>query len=842
MVRLLRKLRKETGRMPASSRMPQAQKIRPFTIKIAVIFVWLVSMARGQNLGGGTEFRSWVVEKPMFQSLLSDKSPGLRAEGGLIWQHLLDVPVGRATAVRWGVRYVSEEMYRVHGEVGFKVIASGPHRTDDLRMAKKYNVLTVPECPRPSLGPDGERLHILHPDSIQHYFSGVEAFLNHPDSDMMWGVFAGDEDDDAAVYHAARLRHLHRPGMHEFIDEFDRQVRDQFGGGKWGIPTGVRSHDPNPWRWIALHRCVADRLRNRQRQLYQLVKSRNRKLVVIPFDSPGGIYPTELSELAPYGDLFTLQMGYPGGSSRWRATAGFHSKVVSDLTGKDFWPCTHFEHYDYPDSKPEEILEEVSQIFRNGGTGIHLFLADTLNVNKAKGDLRTTGFSSPRRYHTVMNIARFIRTMPRLQFPDYDRTAILYNDDTIASRPHDAPDRYGQSTQTCYTFLGPVAKSWFRFIDSAQVAKWPELRNRFDVIYLPAAKYQRRQITAKLHEFVKQGGTLICGDPEAFQTDLIGNDTSPMRRAIFGVELGGTLRVSRMRVKTGGWTGELSIQSPAFRLIPVKGAEILASFDDGSPAITSYRIGQGRAVMFGANVLLADSVADQQWRDFFRAFVQDLGTPTGFDIWNFRLPNSLIWHEPDQRGVCLTNNRVVWREERPRFHQNVNCQGTYSYSVPPDQLPDEFDRDRISFEAGRLTDRRAAIHAEKESARPYVGYKLSDSHWMASWSDPVPVTITFDVTQPRRLIQFKLWFRDTLPDVEIAGSLDGKTWSPLGRTSGLHGEPGDVYDRTIEIMNDSSSRYLRATFEKRTSGERLSLAEVEIWAEETSETRTKARR
>ena len=52
--------------------------------------------------------RSWVVEQPQFEALLSDKPAGLRRQGALMWQHLLDVPVGRATAVRWGVRYVSE--------------------------------------------------------------------------------------------------------------------------------------------------------------------------------------------------------------------------------------------------------------------------------------------------------------------------------------------------------------------------------------------------------------------------------------------------------------------------------------------------------------------------------------------------------------------------------------------------------------------------------------------------------------------------------------------------------------------------------------------------------------
>ena len=58
----------------------------------------------------GEPFHSWVIERPQFRSLLSNEPPGLRRQGGLIWQHLLDIPVGRATAVRWGVRFVSEEM------------------------------------------------------------------------------------------------------------------------------------------------------------------------------------------------------------------------------------------------------------------------------------------------------------------------------------------------------------------------------------------------------------------------------------------------------------------------------------------------------------------------------------------------------------------------------------------------------------------------------------------------------------------------------------------------------------------------------------------------------------
>ena len=799
--------------------------------RILTVVAAVAGLPASQPVTGVEPLRSWVVAQPQFAALLSEKPPGLRRQGALIWQHLLDVPVGRATAVRWGVRYVSDEMYRIHGELQFKLIASGPARTDDLALAKKYDLRTVPECPRQIRLASGEALHLLHPDSLQHYFAGVENFLRHPEAGLMWGLFAGDEDDDVAVYRAAMLKR--QPGEHDYIHDLDRQVREEFGGGKWGIPAGIKNHDPNPYKWIALYRYVAARLRDRQRKLYQIVKRQTPQLVVTSFESPGGVYPTEWSQLAPFADLFTLQMGYPGGASRWRATAGFHSKVVSDLTGKDFWPCTHFEHYDYPDSKPAEVLEEVSQIFRNGGTGLHLYLPDTLNLSKVKGDLRTTYFSSPRRYHTVMNIARFIRTMPELKLPNYQKTAILYNDDTIASRPHDNPDLYGQVTQACYTFLGPVATSWFRFIDSGQIAKWPTLRDRFDIIYLPAARYMRPEITAKLHQFVKAGGSLICSDPEAFQTDLWGNDTSHWRTATFGVTVEPTSRPVHIRPSPPASADRLPVHGPAFRLTPQKPVEVLATFDDGTPAITSHKLGMGRAVLFASHLFWPTHVAKPNWRRFFQRFVTRMGTPAGFDIWNFKLPETLIWHAPPQHGICLTNNRVVWRDDRPWFEQNHDIGGSYHYSRPPDTPRDDLPNDAIPFAQGRLTDRRSAIHAEKKSARSYEDYRLPETHWIASWSEPQPVTITFDLQQRHFLTEVKIWYRDCLAALVCEGSADGQRWYPLAESSAQHGAPGDVYDQTIPLDPDPRSRYLRIRFAGRKAGEVLTLAEVEIWSAES---------
>ena len=801
---------------------------------MAVLGVWGSSLtARGADpvkapADAGVESRSWVVERPLFEELLSDQTPGHRAEGSLIWQHLLDLPVGRATAVRWATRYVAEEMYRTHAESGFKLVCSTPNRTDAPQLARKYRVLSVPEGAAPAIGPDGNPLYILHPASLRRYYAGIEALFEHPDADLVWGVLGGDERDDVAVYRAADL--IRDPGTHRYIHDIDRQVRERFGGNRWGLPRGTKALDPNPYKWIALYRYVAHEMRACQAELYRLVKRKRPHWVVFSFDSPGGIYPTEWSALAPYADIFTQQMGYPGGSHRWRATAGFLSKVVSDLTGKEFWPCIHLEHHDYPDSTPSEVLEEISQIFRNGGTGIHLFLADIRNARTLRLDRRTTYFGSPRRYQTLVNIARFIRSMPPPKLPSYDRTAILYNDDTIASRPHDGPDHYGAATQACYTLLGPVAKSWFRFVDSRQLLEWTSLKERFDILYVPAAKYQRRAITERLRSFVAAGGTLICGDPEAFQTDLLGNDTSGLRKEIFGVTVGAAQAGHRTLSRVDADADRLAVRGPAFSLTPQRGVRTLARFDDGSPAITVNPKGAGRAVLFAANPFTPEAVGDPRWRGFFEEFVDQMGTPVGFDIWRFKLPGRLLWRAPPAPGVCWTNNSVVWREEVPGFDHNRAVRGTYRFvETPPARMPDVEPAGPIPFTRGRLTDRRDGIQAAKRSARAYADYELPDSHWMISWSKLDRVTIEFDLQAPHALGEVRLWFRDTLPRVRVLGSRAGRQWEPLGETAGLLAGPHDVHDVHIRLTGERPVRYVRVVCARRQPAQILSLIEAELW-------------
>lgn len=762
--------------------------------------------------------RTWIVEEPLFAELFSDEPPGLARDGVLMWTHTLNTGLMRETARRFAVRYVVDEIYRDYGEHGLIAIRSGGRVSEDrAETFARYNLKIAGY-----LGglPEGVPW-ALDPRAIDHYLSQVETLLSEPHPHL-WCIYAGDELDEVAMQQGAELM-ADPPEDYPFILEADAEVREQYGGGQWGIPLG--REDKNPYRWIAYQRWALARLNERHRRLHETVQRLDPNVHIVSTDPVGGIHGRQFSRQAPYFDIFTHQ--YLPRQSRWRQYLGFLTKVLADLTGKEVWPCAHIENYAFA-TRPEEVVEELSQVFRNGGHGLHLYMPDCANGNKLVGDTRATYFGSPRRHHTVMNIIDLIREMPRLRYPDYDRTAIVYNDDSLQSGFRD--DRtHWYFTEACYTFLGPIAGSWFRFIDPEQIIEWPSLRERFDLIYLPTARYQRPEVVAKLREFVVAGGTLICGDPTAFETDTIGTDTTAARTELFGVQVGEGLNVARLLVSLNGRDFDLAAPPGVRALTPVADVEVLGRFEDGSPAITRHALGAGAALLFAGNPFVFRATEDPAWQEFFTTWTAAQGAPVGLDIWRFRFPDSVIWEEPPLQGYCLTANYVLWQEETPHFPRNLEIGATYSYSLAPDGVPDVAEGE-ISVAEGKLTDRRSSIYAEKSKPEWYAPYALPAGTWQVEFERLDPFSITFDLKQPWHLRQAKLWVSGSMPTVLAEVSADGRQWSTAGSVASLEaGE--DVHDVTIALDAPGAARYVRLNFAARAEEQRLTIVEAEVWGD-----------
>lgn len=772
----------------------------------------------------GKTAREWLTEDPLYEELLSDEPPGLRSEGHLMWSHLVLGDQNREAAVRLGVRYVLDEAYGEYSEHKSRIISAGAPSGERAEMMARHDVKIVLEGATRAQGSPW----ILDPASVDNMLASVERVLQQPHP-FLWAVSAGDEMDEIAQWEGADLM-ADPPEGFPYLKQADEEVKQQYGGGQYGIPEGRR--DPNPYRWIAYRRWCCAKLRERNERLRDLVKRYDPQMPLLGMDAQGGrLWPYEWSSQADIFDIFTQQ--WTPAQTRWRQQLGAISKALSDLTGKDVWPCAHVENYTMA-TTPEEVVEELSQIFRNGGSGIHLYMPDTGNGAKLAGDTRVCYFGSPRRYHTVMNVLDLTRSMPPPEYPTYDRTAILFNDDTMGAEPAAGGAGYCAAIEACYTLLGPVARSWPRFVDCAQVMAMPSLNERFDVIYVPTAPFLRKAIVVKLREFVIAGGTLITGDRNAFKSDDLGNDTAASRVEIFGVTDGPvhTVNTFTPAVSELGEPITFSSDVPVLQAAPDGALTVLATYHNGDPALTSNALGQGRAIMFARSPFGFGNVADAQWRDFFTNFVKWTGAPTGLDIWRFQFPQSVIWREPPQPGFCLTNNHVIWREETPRYPQNREIGATYRCSPAPDAAPDEqSDTDAVPCRIGHLTDRRDSIMAEKSEAGWYAPYALPAGRWLLSWAQTDPIAITFDLRQAWKLLRLKLWFRDTMPEVTIEGSNDGQQWLALGVAD--PDEAGaDVKELVVSLDQTTPCRYLRASFAARRPDQKLTIVEAEVWGTE----------
>jgi hypothetical protein len=759
--------------------------------------------------------RVWQIPDPLYKKLLGNGAPASKYKGVLMWAHnVTSTEMLRQTARRFGLQYVLSDMYEQAGREKFRLFGGPPSaNSEGGELYKKANVKYVYMLGRGAPW-------VIDPQAVDKSLQDLDAILTSHGKDL-WAISASDE-----VVHRARVEGAdlmeNPPKGYAYIKQADSEVRTQFGGGKYGIPHGQK--DPNPYRWIAFNKWLVVKFHDRAVRIRQIVAKHHLNIPLVSYDPQSRSDGNDYSGVANDYDIWTHQTYQR--ANQWTANSGFYTKYLADLTGKDVWPCVHAENYAMA-TTPEEAREEMAEVFRNGGSGYHFYLPDTANGNKIVGDTRLAYFGSPRRYNTILNVINLTSTMPKLRYPN-TRTAILYNDDMLQST-FSGTRVPMYSTEAAYTFLGPVARSWFKFIDDSKVLSSPSLNQQFDTIYLPIATYQRPEIVARLRQFVRNGGTLVCGDANAFDTDTLGNDTSTQRQQIFGVTTGEKTTPKVLSVRLNKKTFALPVVTSAIDLKPESGTQVLGTFEDGSAAITSHQLGKGRAILFASNPFNMDSISDSNWRAFFTTFASYLHDPINLDIWRFQFPDSVLGKDiPTPAGECLTNNHVTWREEKPLTFGNIDLKGKYQLQPAPDAMAD-VSQDWIAFADGHLTDRRKSMLAEKVKPEWYVGFKLPDSHWMDSWKNTASVMMTYDLQKQVKPAAVQFWFDDTMPKFEVLGSNDQKSWQVLGANSQIIEAGKDIKKITVALKANKTCRYVRVVFAKRNVGQKLSLVESEVW-------------
>ena len=393
--------------------------------------------------------------------------------------------------------------------------------------------------------------------------------------------------------------------------------------------------------------------------------------VVKDYDSSPTIYFTPYLWLWDYSGFGKILKDvffdpYPGrGLEKGSLYTGFASKFFKDVVGaRKTWviPQIHCTITGQHIPSPEEVRSWLSWAILNGADGISFYPADhikgmpigLLNRGELAGTNIGTSYArftpikySPdndpqARWKMAMFIARVFSKMNRIKFPSPD-TAILFSSDS-----HMLDFNKGYKNLACaYTELGAKTGIWFEFISDRQIERgWKNL-SRYKIIYVPWMPYEREKVIQKLRRFVQEGGVLVSSQPDILSYNTQGKRKTELKRKMFGIKgVGGTFLKARIILKQN--IGKLRkgtalpLYEESYGIEVEDDVQVLASFEDGNPAIILKTYGKGKTI-FSATPLFTDSWMTglfklDIWYDFYRGIQDIAGADYNNPIWKFRFP------------------------------------------------------------------------------------------------------------------------------------------------------------------------------------------------------------
>jgi len=771
-----------------------------------------------------TDFpKVWATKEPVYEELLGNQGPGMAAEGMMFWAHDINckkiAPVVLKHAQPWTLRgaYEQAAKQKLHYLDGGILLGRDPFQTR--RFAEESGVKLIAmgsqragteSTPRAK----NKYAYVLDYDNQEVYLKRLSDYVREWHQ-YIWGTNTADEFQEHQMPLGLELHYDGDP--YPFMEQVDREVKEEFGYGKFGIPTSL--DDRNPFRWIAYRRWYNDRFMAFQRRIYETIKGIDKDLVVFGPDPISQVQPFDYSGYGRWCDVVTHQT-YPRGPRE--QDVAWITKTLRDLSGTATMPCTHVENY-ANSFRPHEVVELMSQVYRGGGEGFHLYMPDT-SGRRTPHNMELDRFGSWPRYRTIMGVIETARTMNRPVYPE-SKAAILYSNDAymaefLGGRQGNDPYRW------LFQLIGPYAGGWFTVISDNQIGRGELDLSQYSTIYLPEAEYQRREVVEAVVKWVEAGGRLIVTDPQAFTWHLDGSRMDDLRVKLFPAaqEVEGKDSATAAPECPIAFKDSLPVYGQAFSLQLADADRALLVYDDGTVAAAARRVGEGDVWYFGFEPM-SPSALGSTWGGWWTAVHASLGEETDLPIWRFTLPMPKDVANTPPFGHCLTNNYLAWDTNEAIPMSNVEVDGTYSYSVAPDWGRDEGGTKDIAFAKGDLMDRRSALTHRDEN---YGGHLKK---FAVGWKTTDPITIDFDLGEPYPLDRIWLLTGRSHPHLSVTGLVDGE-WITLGSLAGRPVvDPSDFPARIVKLDNNAPPvQRLRLTVAAREEGKMLLIPEVEIWA------------
>jgi hypothetical protein len=327
---------------------------------------------------------------------------------------------------------------------------------------------------------------------------------------------------------------------------------------------------------------------------------------------------------------------YVYGPARSRYHVGFTAKLVTDLAvGKPtrmiIQGCEMIQRL----STVENVREWASQAAKAGVAMIDWWGTPRLNY--------------PDVYREMVRLSRLWKDLPALDIPSRSDIAVVFSDDSRAG----AGDEALHAHYTLHTLLGEELGAWYEFISENHVRKGLQALDEKKLIIAPELAYISRTFAEDLSRRVEEGAVLLVLDPDALSFDIESGSLDEQRMKILGMagcpkkEAGKILPTSPARTR-------FALADPlplrplpivterrnARSIAPPPDAEVLFTYEDGSPAAYSRPFGDGQVIVFGAMPFTDSELALQPsgWERLLAALIDEAGISRNLRIWDFLFP------------------------------------------------------------------------------------------------------------------------------------------------------------------------------------------------------------
>ena len=792
-------------------------------------------------------FRTYVLPDPLYRELLGKEKPAMRRLG--TWAHPLSEK-NFTLAMKYGGDYSFRQRFDELADAGLRIEEQiiAPYLAQPNFFHGKYYVgkekhfmpylleqAEKGKAPKPVVytyyqctgqTPDGKTRSITRdangyfgwiadPLTQKLYLDGVAATLDKYGKSI-GGMWMGDELVQLNLKYGTGMNtkfNLDNPSG--FVQQADREVREKYGFGKFGIPwNNLPKDELTPYRMNAYISWTHDKVREVGRKFRETVKSRDPNMPVRAYSNSGDPLMNGLQFAGEFADVLTVQLGEGGGTiSPVCQNYAYWVKLAKDISGIDtVIACPHECDSGYPTgaSSEEEMLELYSQIFRGGGEGFSFWPASYGGFSPPPVFAASCSEGYPLAWQYMLAISRHVASMPRLKFPEKTDTAVLLSAESVKCDPKK------NTSEGLFTMLGPYSRGWFRFLCESNLESGRARLSDYKIVYLPYAQYVKQDFPRQVEDYVKNGGTLVCGDPLVFSNSISSESLAVEREKLFGVKVMDE-NAKYTSVKVGKELRPIVCDSVRIQLTD-KNAKVIGTFPDGSPSIIERPYGKGKVIYFAFRVFSLPHLSPSlPWLADFRTRHQELGGSVGHDIWRFRFPPMKVSLPKTPAGKCLTNNYAFWN--RFRFNdgifQNADVQASCRITRDGQGVWQPVSE-------AKLTDRRTCfVRTQDYSTEDY-------SNWVEDFSRPGNYSVTFDLKRPYPVDRMVFFWTGTLPnDLKIESAVSEGNWKPVNF------RPEKRQTETLEIVRSevsvgTSAQFLRMTFSG--TDAKFILSEVELWS------------